>query len=182
MTSASVPSDFPVTLAYDDAASPLFWIIDAEGRKTYSIAGDFNGATVFGRGIRLTLRVTNHSDESVGLRALRVRAQWSRTFPAMLRYRKIITSVPVPPLPFASGQANVRLTEDMLPGGVVRVRGVRGELGPVGGPDSSRVVQVVIEAAVVGLWACRVEMESWHADKTWVSESPVECLILLRGK
>jgi hypothetical protein len=182
MTSASVAGDSPVTLAYDDAASPLFWAIDAEGRKTYSIAGDFNGDTVFGRGIRLTLFVANHSDEPVGLRALRVRAQWSRTFPAMLRYRKIVTPMPFPPLPFASGQAHVRLTEDMLPGGVVQVRGVRGDLGPAGGPDSSRVVQVVIEAAVAGLWACQVEAELWRGDKTWMAGPPVRCLILLRGK
>jgi len=180
VTAADMHDDFPISLSC--VSSSLFWTIDADKRKTYSLAGNLEGITVFGRGVRLALAVTNHGEESVGLRALRIRAQWSTQFPATLRYHKLVTSVPVPPLPFASGQAHVRLTEDMLPGGMAEVRGVRGELGVAGGPDSIRIVQVVIEAASAGLWACQVEAESWRGDKTWVTESLVQCLILLRGK
>jgi hypothetical protein len=182
VTAGGAPGDFPVALTYDDEISPLFWTIDADRRTTYSTAGYFKGATVFGRGVRLGVRVTNHSEQVVTLRALRVRTLWSRLYPSGLRYKRLVTQVPAPPLPFASGQANVRLTEDLTPQGVVAVRGVRGELGPAGGPAASRVVEVVIEAAVSGLWACGIEAESGSAGQTRVTAAPLNCLVLLRGK
>jgi hypothetical protein len=179
---ADLTSDFPVALTYEDQAAQPFWTIDAGRLTTYSVAGEYDGATVFGRGVCLTLRATNRSENTVSLRGLRVLTQWSPQYPARLRYRKIVAVVPVPPLPFASGQANVRLGEDALPEGQVVVRGTRGELGPAGGPDSARDVHVVIEAAVAGLWACHVIAESSCAGQTWVTETPLSCLVLSRGK
>ncbi|MGO9778835.1 MAG: hypothetical protein ACLPKE_03085 [Streptosporangiaceae bacterium] len=173
------PGDFPVALS--SAGIGLFWIIEAGGRVTYSTAGEVDGVTVFGRGVRMGVRVANGADEPVTLRALRIRAKWYPEYPPTLRYHKVALPVPAPPLPFDDGQPNVLLTEDVTDG-VVTVRGTRCVLAPAGEADASRVIDATIEAAVSGLWGCHIEAEYTHAAAARVTSVPVGCLVLLRGK
>jgi hypothetical protein len=160
----------------------LFSEIGPDGRKTYTDAGVIDGVTVFGRGVRIPMLVTNVSSGPAQLLRLEVLTNCYIKYQPELRYDKIMVSIPHPRLPFDGERGRVRLMERDMNEGTVAVRGTHRVLHPGGGRLSGGQFEITIEAAVSGLWACHVQARFLSAGRTETSEQAGPFFVLLRGK
>lgn len=160
----------------------LFSEIGPDGHKTYTDAGVIDGATVFGRGVKIPILVKNVSSEPAQLLRLEVLAKCYVKYQPRLRYDKIMVSIPHPRLPFDGERGRVRLTERDMSEGAVAVRGTHRVLHPGGGRLSGGQFEITIEATVSGLWECHVQARFLSAGRTETSEQAGPFFVLLRGK
>lgn len=161
-----------------------FVVIEGDLKIIYTVAGESEGTSVYGRGQQLRIALLNAQPEVLDIISVNLRLlSRERSYDPTLKYNKLQLSVPHTRLPIENITKPIQWNDKDELGALKEIGNGRIRLGPKGKKDDIHQIMFTVEAKASGMWTYVIEVEyvEPQTGQQRLVTCKDKCKLLLRG-